>query len=89
MKKSSFETILQGGEAEWVENAPDTYSHDALDVWHTDIVPRMMSAIVKEIDVEDLRLFCPKMLEQLQDIFMHDQIDDIRNAIRKVLDDNA
>ena len=89
MNTQSFYDILREGEAEWVENAPDTYSHDALDVWHTDIVPRMMSASVEEIDVEDLRLFCPKMLEQLHDIFMHDQIDDIRNAIRRVLNSNA
>ena len=89
MNTQNFYDILREGETEWVENAPDTYSHDALDVWHTDIVPRMMSASVEEIDVEDLRLFCPKMLEQLQDIFMHDQIDEIRDAIRKVLDNNA
>ena len=89
MNTQSFYDILREGEAEWVENAPDTYSHDALDVWHTDILPRMMSASVEEIDIEDLWLFCPKMLGQLQDIFIHDQIDDIRNAIRQVLDSNA
>ena len=89
MNTQSFYDILRKGKAEWVENAPDTYSHDALDVWHTDIVPRMLSASVEEIDVEDLRLFCPKMLERFQDIFMLDQVDDIRNAIRQVLENSA
>jgi len=62
MNNKQLEDILERGEAEWMENAPDTYHHDALDVWHTDVLPRFLSATLEEIDVEDLRLFCPKML---------------------------
>lgn len=85
MNYSEFETIVYSGKAEWLENAPDTYSHDALDVWHTDILPRILSASLEEFDIEDLRLFCPKMLEELQDIFVHDAVEDIRHKIQKII----
>ena len=62
MNSEKLNDILQRGEAEWMENAPDTYHYDAPDVWHTDVKPRFLAATLEEIDVEDLRLFCPKML---------------------------
>ena len=76
---------MRNGEAEWVKNAPDTYSHDALDVWHTDILPRIMSARLEQIDIEDLRLFCPKMLGQLPHVFASDTVETVRDEIKKIL----
>ena len=62
MNTHNLEDILKTGEAEWMQNAPDTYHYDAPDIWHSDIRPRFLSATLEEIDIEDLRLFCPKML---------------------------
>ena len=86
MNTPNLDDILRRGEAEWMENAPDTYHLDAPDVWHTDVLPRFLSAQLEEIDVEDLRLFCPNMLRELKVIFAHDHIEDIRRSVRELLD---
>lgn len=81
-----LQKILEGGEKEWLENAPWTYGDDAINVWEEEILPRFLIADLKEIDVEDLRLYCPLMLAQLQSVFMHDHIEDICEAIARVLE---
>lgn len=62
IKDPELKSILENGEIEWVENAPWTYGDDAINVWEEEILPRFLKADLKEIDVEDLRLYCPQML---------------------------
>lgn len=79
--------ILTNGEAEWLKNAPWTYGGDAINVWEEEILPRFMKADLKEVDVEDLRLYCPLMMDKLQSVFVHDHVEDVREAIVKLLTD--
>ena len=78
--------ILTQGKVEWLEKAPWTYGDDAINVWEEEILPRFLKADLKEIDVEDLRLYCPLMLGNLQSVFMHDHVEDICKAIVTVLE---
>lgn len=78
--------ILIQGKAEWIENAPWTYGEDAINVWEEEILPRFLKADLKEIDVEDLRLYCPIMLGKLPSIFAHDYTEEICKAIASLLE---
>ena len=81
--------ILTNGEAEWLKNAPWTYGADAINVWEEEILPRFMKADLKEVDVEDLRLYCPLMMGELRSVFVHDYVEDICKAIIVVLEAKA
>jgi len=79
------QNIIVDGKAEWLKNAPWTYDSDAINVWEEEISPRLQSACLKEIDVEDLRLYCPIMLGQLKDAFRHDHLEDINQALKNMI----
>ncbi len=56
---------LARGEQEWLQNAPDTYGDDAGEVWVQDIFPRFLTGNLQDVDIEDLQLYTPKMLNEL------------------------
>lgn len=59
-----LQTILDA-EGEWLENAPETYGHDAGEVWAEDIFPRVLSGKLQAVDIEDMMRYLPKFLERI------------------------
>jgi len=53
-------------EAEWLQNAPDTYGDDAGEIWAEEIFPRLLIAQLQETDCEDLLLYVPKFLSRVE-----------------------
>ncbi len=57
--------IFRNGEFEWLEKASETYGEDAGEVWVNDIFENILSGTLEETDIEDLKLYTPKMVTSL------------------------
>ncbi len=44
IENPKLQSILEGGEKEWLENAPWTYGDDDINVWEEEILPRFLIA---------------------------------------------
>lgn len=64
------------GEAEWLAMASKHYGWAAPDIWIENILPHLTQGRLTLTDYEDLRLFCPRMLEALS----RQRIDQTRSA---------
>ena len=62
-----LQSVLVHGEQDWLKNAPETYGWDAINVWEEEIVPRILSGELRDIDIEDLELYCPNFLDEIRD----------------------
>ena len=52
-------------EHEWLQNADECYDVDAGEVWAMDIVPRLITNALQDVDLDDLRRYTPTFLTSL------------------------
>ena len=57
--------ILMAGEREWLRHAPTEYRWDAGEIWSAVMLPRLTQGRLEPGDYQDLKRFCPKMLQAL------------------------
>lgn len=60
--------LIENAEIEWIQNAHETYGRDTPDIWANDIFPRLASGHLEDVDLEDLRRYCPEFLRQLSQL---------------------
>ena len=78
--------ILIRWEHEWLSNATKTYGSDAGEVWAQDILTRLQNSRLQQVDIEDLRLYCPHLLFELlgkkPETLNHNQLQSKLNALK-------
>lgn len=57
--------ILAEGEREWLRHAPERYQWASGEMWAELILPRLTQGRLEKEDYEELKRFCPQMLEAL------------------------
>lgn len=57
--------ILMAGEREWLINAAELHRWDTGEMWSVVMLPRLTEGRLKPEDYEELRRFCPIMLNAL------------------------
>ena len=57
--------ILMAGEREWLANAVELHRWDTGEMWSVVMLPRLTEGRLKSEDYEDLKRFCPIMLDAM------------------------